>query len=149
MATTTASRIDNGHTTTFEYDVQNRLWRTTDAINCVTKVTYDCVGNKLTETNGNGNTTTYEYDALNRLVKQTDAVGCVTEYEYDAIGAPGCCGGTLGQSLIIKQTDGNGKVTYFKYCELNRLIREIRKQGDTGARPTAPSAIRICSPGGN
>ncbi|MBM3240487.1 RHS repeat protein [Candidatus Poribacteria bacterium] len=98
----------NGHITRFDYDVQNRLWRTTDAINCVTTMTYDCVGNKLTETDGNVHTTYYEYDALNRLVKQTDAVGCVTEYEYDAIGAPGCCGGTLGQSLIIKQIDGNG-----------------------------------------
>jgi len=127
----------NGNTTTFEYDAQNRLIEIIDPpigippIPCVTSMTYDCVGNKLTETDGNGNTTTYEYDALNRLIKQTDAVNCVTEYEYDVVGAPGCCGGTLGTNLITKKIDGNGKITCFKYCAIGRLMKEIRKQGDT------------------
>ena len=127
----------NDNATTFEYDDQNRLIEIIDPpigippIPCVTTMTYDCVGNKLTETDGNGNTTTYEYDPLNRLIKQTDAVDCVTEYEYDAIGAPGCCGGTIGTSLITKQIDGNGNITCFKYCAIGRLIQEIRKQGDT------------------
>ena len=128
----------NGNTTTFEYDIRNRLIKTTTPpvgippIPCVTSITYDCVGNKLTETDGNGNTTTFEYDELNRLVKQTDAVSCETLFEYDMVGGGGCCGaGTIGTSLISKQTDGNGNVTCFKYCALGRLIQEIRKQGDT------------------
>ena len=36
-----------------------------------------------------------------------------------------------GSSLITRQTDGNGKVTYFKYDALDRLIKQVRKSGDT------------------
>jgi len=123
----------NGHTTKFEYDVQNRLVKITDALGNATTMTYDPVGNKITETDANGHITRYEYDCLNRLVRKIDANGCVTEFEYDTVNGPGCstCSGpTSGSSLVTKQIDGNGKVTYFKYDALNRLVKQIRKEGD-------------------
>ena len=129
-----SSTDKNSHTTIFEYDVQNRLTKVTDALGNNTTRTYDPAGNVLADTDANNHTTSYEYDALNRRTKMTDAVGEVTRFEYDIvglIGCPDCTGPTLGSSLIAKQTDGNGKVTYFKYDGLDRMIRMIRKEGDT------------------
>lgn len=123
----------NRHTTEFGYDLQNRLNRITDALGNVSTRSYDPVGNVLSETDANGHTTTYEYDELNRRITRTDAVKCVTLIEYDRVGLPGCpacTGPTRGSSLVTMQTDGNGKVTYFKYDGLDRLIIEIRKEGD-------------------
>lgn len=123
----------NGHTTSFQYDVQNRLIKTTDAIGNMMSMTYDGVGNKLTETDANNHTTVYVYDALNRMTQKTDAEGFVTGMTYDVSArvCPDCTGPAKGSSLIAKQTDGNGKVTYFKYDSLDRLILQIRKEGDT------------------
>ncbi|MDN3514597.1 MAG: hypothetical protein NG747_09365 [Candidatus Brocadia sp.] len=123
----------NDHITTYEYDSQNRLTETTDALGNVTTTTYDNVGNVLTQTDANTHTTTYTYDGLNRRITTTDALDNVTRFEYDMGGLGGCgaCGATSGSSLVTKQTDGNDKVTYFKYDELDRLIKTIRKEGDT------------------
>lgn len=123
----------NGHTTTYEYDVQNRLIKTADALGNVTTTTYDNVCNVLTQTDANMHTTTYAYDELNRRITTTDTLGNITLFEYDMGGLGGCgaCGATPGSSLVTKQTDGNGKVTYFNYDELGRLIKFIRKEGDT------------------
>jgi RHS repeat-associated protein len=124
----------NGHTTWYAYDAQNRLASTTNALGYVTAVAYDLVGNQVAATDANGHTTMFAYDCLNRLIAITNAVGYVTQYEYDAGSGGGGCGcgaGTKGTSHIIKQTDANGKVTYFKYDPLGRLIKIIRKQGDT------------------
>lgn len=130
----TSATDKNNHTTTFEYDVQNRLVKTTDAIGNMTTMTYDGVGNRLTETDANGHTTSYQYDALNRMVKRTDAELNVTQMFYDMVGlagCPECTGPTRGSSLITKQIDAEGKVTYFKYDGLDRPIIQNRKQTDT------------------
>ena len=71
---------------------------------------------------------------LNRLVHRTDAEGDVTQMLYDMVGlagCPQCTGPTRGSSLITEQIDAEGKVTYFKYDGLDRLIIQIRKQIDT------------------
>lgn len=129
----TSATDKNNHTTTFEYDVQNRLVKTIDAIGNMTTMTYDGVGNRLTETDANGHVTTYQYDALNRMVREIDAELNVTRIFYDMVGlagCPECTGPTRGSSLITMQIDAEGKVTYFKYDGLDRLIIQIRKQTD-------------------
>jgi YD repeat-containing protein len=121
----------NNHTTSFQYDVQNRVVKSTDAIGNVTKMTYDGVGNRLTDTDANGHSTSYQYDALNRPVRRTDAVANVTQWFYDMVGGCATCTGpTRGSSLVTKKTDAEGKVTYFKYDGLDRLIIQNRKQTD-------------------
>jgi RHS repeat-associated protein len=123
----------NGHTTSYQYDVQNRLTRRIDALGDVTTSAYDPEGNVISQTDANGHATLSTYDALDRRVSQTDAIGNVTQTEYDGGTLPGCplCGATPGSGLVTKQTDANGKVTYFKYDALDRLIRIVRKVGST------------------
>jgi uncharacterized protein RhaS with RHS repeats len=36
-----------------------------------------------------------------------------------------------------KQTDANGKITYWVYDDENRVLQEIRKVGDTSPTPVA------------
>jgi RHS repeat-associated protein len=126
----------NGHTTQYAYDVQNRLIKTTDALGDMSTRSYDPVGNLVSETDADGHTTTYLYDALNRRIQKTDALGEITRWVYDRSfgplpGHPECTGPTLGSSLVIEQIDGNGKVIYYCYDGLDRLIIEIHKQNGT------------------
>jgi RHS repeat-associated protein len=134
----------DGHTTSFAYDVQNRRITVVDALGDTSTMTYDPFGNKLTNTDANSHTTTYTYDALNRQVTKTDAVGSVTLWVYDSTGpCAGCTGPTKGSSLVSKQTDGDGKVIYYKYDGLDRLIREVRKQGGTADTETPNDAVTV------
>ena len=127
----TAATDKNAHTTSFQYDVQNRPIKATDAIGNMTTMAYDAVGNKLTDTDANTHTTTYQYDALDRMVRKTDAQANVTQMAYDTVGGcPGCTGPTKGSRLVTKQTDAEGKLTYFKYDGLDRPIVQNRKQTD-------------------
>jgi RHS repeat-associated protein len=128
----TSMTDQNGHTTHFEHDVQSRLTKTTDAEGNVSTMEYDPAGNMTFGTDANLHRTRYTYDELNRRGTVTNARGDVTQFEYD-MGGLGCgtCGATPGSSLITKQTDGNGKVTYYKYDPLDRLTKVVRKEGDT------------------
>ena len=149
------SRTDaNGHTTWFAYDSQNRLAAITNALGYGTTYAYDAVGNKIVETDANGHTNIFAYDCLNRLNATTNALGYITRYEYDAGpggGGCGCGSGTKATGRIIKQTDANGKVTYFKYDQLGRLVTTIRKQGDTADLIDADDAVTTYAydPNGN
>jgi RHS repeat-associated protein len=140
----------NRHRTTYTYDVQNRLMTVTDPLTYVTSYTYDPVGNLTSETDANGHTTNYLYDQLNRRTQRTDALNEVTTWNYDMTGLgncpvpPGPCNGpTLGSSLITKQTDGNGKVIYYAYDGLDRLIVEDHKQGNTNYEIDPNDAVTI------
>jgi YD repeat-containing protein len=134
----------NVHTTTYAYDVQNRLISVTDALGNVAKTAYDPAGNITSQTDANGHTTTYTYDADNRRITMKDALLQMTSYQYDtgtfAGCGPGTCGATPGSSLVTGQTDANGKVVYFKYDALNRQIRMVRKVGSTA--DTLPAAMQ-------
>jgi RHS repeat-associated protein len=144
----------NGHTTWYAYDAQNRPAYTTNALGYVTAFAYDMVGNLTAITDANRDTTTFTYDSLNRHTAITNALGYVTQYEYDAPtggGGCGCGAGTKGTSRVTKQTDANGKVTYFKYDPLGRRLRIIRKQGDTADVIGANDAVTTYTydPNGN
>jgi RHS repeat-associated protein len=134
----------NNRVTRFSYDVQNRLTQIVDALGNTSTLQYDLVGNKVRSTDANARSTTYTYDALNRLVIRTDPVGNVTRMAYDTTGpCAGCTGPTKGSNNVTKRTDGNGKVTYFKYDGLDRLVRQVRKQGDTADNEDANDAVTV------
>ena len=151
----TAMTNQNSCVTIFEYDDNDRLVHTIDALGYVSGKTYDGVGNVVSETDARTNTTFYGYDALDRRTAITNALNYVTRFEYDApLGGGGSCGcgsGTAGTSLITKQIDANGKVTYFKYCPLGRLLKTIRKQGDTADLIDSDDAVTsyVYDPNGN
>lgn len=133
----------NTHVTSYQYDSRNRLVRVTDALGGVTTTAYDAASNITGTTDANAHTTVFTYDALNRQVSMTNAVGSVTQTTYDGGTFTPCtlCGATPGSSLITKQTDGNGKVTYFKYDALDRLVKTVRKVGPTVDTITAADAV--------
>ena len=133
----------NGHTTTYEFDVQNRPTTTVDALGNVTTTSHDPAGNVISWTDANSHTTTYTYDTLNRRVTMTDALSDQTQYQYDTGTLPSCpsCGATPGSKLVTGQTDANGKVTYFKYDALDRLIDVVRKVGSTSDTITGNDAV--------
>ena len=100
----------NGHTTSYQFDVVNRVVRVTNAAGDVTQMAYDPVGNLVTKTIANGNVISYVYDSLNRLIDERDSVGRITTLGYDNVGNR------------TSQTDGNGSTTGFAYDSLNRLV---------------------------
>jgi len=91
----------NGHVTTYEYDVLNRLHRESDPLGNTTQYAYDAVGNRLAMATSNGSTS-YEYDAANRLTS-VDGV----PYTWDNNG-----------NLL---SDGTRT---FQYDYANRLVQE-------------------------
>jgi RHS repeat-associated protein len=134
----------NGHTTTYGYDPQNRLNKIADALGNIRTTVYDGVGNATSQTDANGHTTTNTYDALNRRVTATDAAGETTAFQYDTGTFAGCvpnCGITPGSDQATGRTDANGKVTYYKFDTLDRLIRVVRKVGSTSDTITPSDAV--------
>jgi len=138
LLTTTDKR---GTTTTNAYDSRNRIIRTSDPLGVVRTNNYDPANNLISSTDANGHTTRFGYDALNRQVAMTNALGYVTQWEYESTGCPVCSGAEIGSSLVTRVTDGNGKVTYFKYDALNRLVKTIRKEGDIADSIDASDAV--------
>ena len=127
--------------TTYAYDAADRLIRGTNALGGVTSTVYDGVGNTVAQTDENGHTTTYGYDALNRRTDVTNAVGSVSQYDYAMPGGPPCCSPTIGSDLVTRMEDANGRVTFYRYDELDRLVQTIHKNGPTNDVPNPNDAV--------
>ncbi|WP_049756829.1 RHS repeat protein [Ruminiclostridium cellulolyticum] len=84
----------NKVTTTFEYDVLDRLLSQNEpgvdekgeAVTITNSTTYSWDGNPLTKTDAKGGITKYEYNQRGLLLKVTDAQNGVTAYDYDLAG---------------------------------------------------------------
>jgi len=103
----------NLNLTTNTYDAKDRLIQVDDAIGRVASYTYDCVGNRLSITDGNTNTTGYAYDALNRLIRATDATGSASTNFYDPVGN------------LLQVTDRLTNSTRYAYDPLNRRTNTV------------------------
>ena len=75
-----------GKTTTFQYDGNGNLNRTTDALGGISTATYSAKGLLLTITDPLLNQTISAYDSQGNLTTVTDALGKATIYTYDAAG---------------------------------------------------------------
>lgn len=79
-------RTDIADVTGYEYDAQGNLFRVTNALGHVTRITeYDANGRPLSLITPNGVTTTLTYDPRGRLTSRTVA-GETTRLEYDGVG---------------------------------------------------------------
>src|ERR1043166_3685507 len=146
-----ATTDELGRITTYFYDSRDRLVRTTNTLGGVSSSAYDPVGNVITDTDPNGHSTSYMYDALDRRVTTTDPLGGVTRYDYAMPGGPPCCSPTIGSALVTRLEDANGRVTFYRYDELDRLKQVVRKEGDTNDVADASDAVTTYTydPNGN
>ena len=103
-------RVDVNDITTFEYNVQGNLSKTTNALFQETKITnYNVHGQPLTIVDVNDTITTLAYDARRRLLTRT-VDGQTTTFERDSVGN------------ITKTTLPNGSFLVNEYDDAQRLI---------------------------
>jgi len=135
---TTAITDALGDVTTYQYDLNQNLITTTDALgrqtingydadNERTSVTrpdggiastgYDSAGNVMTTTDALARSTTYDYDALNRPISMTDPLGRTTLTGYDLAGH------------VITSTDVLGHSTIYGYDAANERTSITRADG--------------------
>ena len=63
-----------GQTQSRSYDELNRLTQTTDALEGITRTSYDLLGNMTSITDAEGQATTFIYDDLGRLTQTKDPI---------------------------------------------------------------------------
>jgi RHS repeat-associated protein len=135
---TTAITDALGDVTTYQYDLNQNLITTTDALgrqtingydadNERTSVTrpdggivrtgYDPAGNVMTTTDALARSTTYDYDALNRPISMTDPLGRTTLTGYDLAGH------------VITSIDALGHSTIYGYDAANERTSITRADG--------------------
>ncbi|EJO6835481.1 EndoU domain-containing protein [Salmonella enterica subsp. enterica serovar Kentucky] len=110
LASVDGPRTDVSDVTTFDYDDQGNLIRTTNALGQVMQFgDYDANGRAGTIQGVNGVTQTLTYDARGRLVSSTGPEG-TTAYNYDAVG------------LLSSLTKPNGATVSYEYDAAHRLV---------------------------
>lgn len=106
----------NGHTTTFSYDLLDRLVEEINPLGNTWAYGYDAVGNLTTRTDANGQTTTYNYNADNLLTEIDYPDDSDVSFGYDAV------------HNQVEMTDGLG-LTRNEYDALNRLVASVNHEG--------------------
>jgi RHS repeat-associated protein len=123
-------------TISYAYDLDGRIFTTTDELNNVTTNGYDVAGRLLTVTDALTHATTYGYDADNRRSSIKDANQNITSYGFDPRGrlttvtypvVPPATQPTTtiytydGVGRTLTTTDQSGKVTTKTYDDVGRL----------------------------
>ncbi|MGE5328496.1 MAG: RHS repeat-associated core domain-containing protein, partial [Deltaproteobacteria bacterium] len=103
--------------TRYSYDKNSRLLETTNPEGHTTSQTYDDIGNIETKTDGRGKTTAYAYDEFSRLVSVTNAKNETTNYTYDLNGN------------MLTQTDAKGNATAYEYNPANKAKKMTDAKG--------------------
>ncbi|PIQ86896.1 MAG: hypothetical protein COV74_02960 [Candidatus Omnitrophica bacterium CG11_big_fil_rev_8_21_14_0_20_45_26] len=141
------------YTTTYQYDVLNRLSQTTDHLQNTTVATYDLLGRKRTMTDPDMGAWSYTYDENNNLKTQTDALNQTITFDYDALNRlikktypdlteitytyddcpPETCGGLIGENYpvgrLLKVSDASG-IHLFRYDPLGRVTQDSKQVDD-------------------
>ena len=108
--------------TSYEYDLLDRLTRVVDRNGYATVYEYDANGNRTAVHYANGFTTTYDYDLLNRLIceKTVDINGdIVVQYIYTL--------GVAGERKSVTELD---RTVEYTYDSLYRLTSETITEGE-------------------
>ncbi len=111
------SVTDNRGTTSYSYDLRDRLLTVNNPDGTSLVYTYDDVGNRTSVTVPSG-TTHYTFDSLNRLETVTDPDSAVTSYAYDLVGNR--------ESIAYP----NGNIAEYGYDTLNRLTYLENRKSD-------------------
>ena len=112
----TATTDGNRETTTFSYDLLDRLTQEVNPLGHTWRYAYDAVGNLTQRTDANGQTTTYRYDADDLLVHTGYPDDSGVSYAYDAVHNQTAMTDTLG-------------LTRNDYDALNRLVASTNHVG--------------------
>ena len=129
---------ENGVTTTYTYDLMNRLLTTSQpgldengtAVNITTSQTYDWAGNVLTTIDPNNNTTTFTYDKQGNLSTVSDALDGVQYYTYDRAGHKTS---EVSPNNYVDGSDlSSMSRTEYSYDEMGRVARATQIYYDDG-----------------
>ncbi len=104
---------EENNTTRFEYDVFNRLVKTTDALGGEVINTYDFMGNLVQVQDTNKGNTFFHYDKNSRLIKIVRPMLEETAYEYDGNG---------NRTAVI---DSRGQRIEYEYNAIDRLEKVL------------------------
>jgi YD repeat-containing protein len=94
------------------YDLLDRQTHRKDALNGVSYLGFDVVGNQVLALDELLNPTYMTYDGLNRTTHVKDALGGITYTGYDS------------RSSVVRRRDADGRETYLAYDVARRLERQ-------------------------
>jgi YD repeat-containing protein len=133
IRSTLAVGLPDERTIAYEYDLNNRLIRETDAGGHALRYEYDQVGNRIRVIDAGGFSEQLVYDARNRLIRVIDPLSFEVTYEYDGVGnrlkivdARGAVNNLAFDpgNRLISTTDGEGRVVHLQYDVLgNQIVR--------------------------
>ena len=112
-------RTDPDRTTTFTYDLDNRLISQLfdpAGQQLLQQLAYDKAGNVVRKTDANSHATSTQFDLENRAVGVTDALGQSITFGYDRVGNQ------------VQVTDANGNTITTVYDKNNRATQVIMPQ---------------------
>ncbi|WP_167935782.1 RHS repeat-associated core domain-containing protein [Halothermothrix orenii] len=156
----TATQVETGITTSYEYDPVGNLIAITDGEGRTTRFDYDGLNRRVREidplnntvvyryypnnqlksiTDKNGNTTNFKYDCMGRLTEVINPIGERVQYKYDAAGN------------LVAEIDPMGNTTRYQYDCMNRLVKEIDPAGNEiqYEYDLSGNLIKVTDPEGN
>ena len=140
------SKVDSKGTTSYTYDVLNRLLSVTEPSGKVTSYTFDAAGNRLSETVVDGTNTTvtnYTYNEQNRLTNTATILNYVTvqtvDYVYDNNGNVL----TETKTPYVEGAAQTTQVTTNTYDLLNQLIQTLTPESKIVANTYNGEGLRV------
>jgi RHS repeat-associated protein len=110
-ATGTGTGTDVKATSSYAYDANGRLVKTTNPAGASRSYAYDPLGNLTSSTDPLGKITSYSYDAASQVTSRVDANGTTTGYGYDPAGRVSTLTPPSGQHPVSYSYDAAGRMT--------------------------------------